>query len=275
MTRLSACDIQHIAGELETYDRALKLAIGLSLRGLACRAAGCSEPEAMERIARHRICAVPVTSGQGIIARFSATLCAIAGHLGFTARVSRHPDLRGLAEAYEVKDDIIISADDCSFFAVNTITRRVVDNAWATGRGFVAGLAQMAGGLQAAPVLVIGCGPVGGHAALTAAQLGAKVTLFDKEAARCHHFAREHDRQQFCVTEDLGSALKNHELIVEATPAPDTIDVETIDSSTMIAAPGVPCGVTPEGRQRLGRRLLWDPLEIGVATMLVEAIAGT
>ena len=37
------------------------------------------------------------------------------------------------------------------------------------------------------------------------------------------------------------------------------------------AAPGVPCGVSERAKRRLGGRLIHDPLQIGVATMLVEA----
>ena len=52
-------------------------------------------------------------------------------------------------------------ADDNRFIALELQHRNIVDNAVATGRGFVTGLQLMAGSLKDRHVLVLGCGPVG------------------------------------------------------------------------------------------------------------------
>jgi pyrrolysine biosynthesis protein PylD len=271
MTLLKDDDIRNIASGLETYDNQLKVITGLSLVNLACRAVGWNEPEVQSLIRSCRVCAIPMTCGQGIISNFSETLCAVAQFLGFEAYVTDRTDSAGLAEAFERHADIILTADDYRFVAIHTGTRRVVDNAQATGKGFVAGLAHMAGGLQGRSLLVIGCGPVGQSAALAAARLGARVTLFDIDQNRCHMFAKSHHGRDFMISDTLASALDCNDLIVEATPAENVIDLAVISASTLIAAPGVPCGISSHGREALSSRLLCDPLQIGVATMLMEA----
>ena len=53
---------------------------------------------------------------------------------GIEAHVTDRTDIAGLAEAFERHADIIITADDCSFVAIHTGTRRVADNARAPVR---------------------------------------------------------------------------------------------------------------------------------------------
>lgn len=274
MTRLRTDDIRMVAQGLNACDEHLRAITGFGLRALACRAVGLEDKKAENRIRDCRVFAVPMTCGQGAIETFSETIGAIASHLGFDAYVSDGTDMAGMADAFEGRADILLSADDDRFVAIHVPTRRVVDNAQCTGMGFCAGLAQMAGGLKEKPVLVIGCGPVGRSAAIHAAGLGAMVTLFDIEKERCRALAAgQKNRANFFVSDDLASAIGCHDLIIEATPAADVIGVEAIRPAMLIAAPGVPCGVTLKGRQMLAGRLLWDSLAIGVATMLMEAIA--
>lgn len=273
MTRLQSDDIRMIPQELAAYDNYLQSNTGLTLKGLACRVAGLEEIEVESRIRASRVCAVPMTCGQGVIENFTETLCAIASYLGFEAFVSERTDAAGFAEAFESCADIMLAADDQRFVAINLVTRRISDNSQCTGKGFCEGLSQMAGGLKENPVLVIGCGPVGQSAAQYAASLGATVTLFDIEKERCRNFIETQiDDFKFCVTDNLSSALEFHDLIVDATPAEGIIDIEAIRPEMLIAAPGVPCGVTEKGREVLSERVLWDALPIGVASMLMEAM---
>jgi 3-methylornithyl-N6-L-lysine dehydrogenase len=271
MTRLKDSDIDRIAGDLAAYDARLRTVTGAFLMSLACRAAGCDEEAARQQVRSVRVRGVPMTCGLGIITNFCATLCATARYLGFEARVTRATDGAGLAEAYEGGADIILLADDHRFVAIDTGRRRVVDNATATGKGFVAGLDRMAGGLSGRSVLVIGCGPVGQSAALAAARAGATVSLFDAVRQKAADFAGIHPGCGFALPASLPAALAGNELIVEATPAENVIDEAMIHRRMLIAAPGVPCGVSAAGRKRLRPRLLWDPLQLGVATMLIEA----
>lgn len=273
MTRLRKEDIETIAQGLRAYDNRLRLVTGRSLRELAGQAAGLNENDAAARVTGCRVCAVPMTCGQGVIASFAETVGAIASHLGFDAFVADHPDMAGIADAYDRRADIIISSDDHRFVAIHLGNRQVVDNNRSTGKGFSTGLSCMVGGFKSKPVLVIGCGPVGRSAARHAARLGAAVTIYDTVTEQCRHFI-EKWRPPFdiFVSKNLTEAMGSHDLIIEATPASNTISSEAVRSTTMIAAPGVPCGVSPKARELLAERLLWDPLQIGVATMLMESI---
>ncbi len=273
MTRLHKEDIETISQGLWAYDNRLRLVTGLSLRDLAGQAAGLNEDDAAARITGCRVCAVPMTCGQGVIGSFAETVGAIASHLGFDAFVADHPDMAGIAEAYDRRTDIIISADDHRFVAIHLGNRRVVDNNRSTGKGFATGLSCMVGGLKAKPVLVIGCGPVGRSAARHAARLGATVTIYDTVTEQCRHFIKK-SRPPFSiiVSKNLSDTMGSHDFIIEATPASNTINSEAVRSTTMIAAPGVPCGVSTKARELLAERLLWDPLQIGVATMLMESV---
>ncbi len=272
MTRLKTDDIGHIAGDLQAYDRRLRSNLGISLANLACRAAGLPLADRSDHLRGLRVTAVPMTCGQGVIDTFSQTLCGIARLLGFTAAVTELNDVAGLARAFESESDIILVADDARFIAFNTRTRKVVDNGEATGSGFATGLAYMAGSVEDRPVLVLGCGPVGKSCARKVAELGGRVTIYDIVPERCRRFAADNHDLDITIADSLSSALAGHDLILEATPAADIIGAEMILDSTLVAAPGVPCGVSAKGREFLGGRLLWDPLQIGVATMLMEAV---
>jgi pyrrolysine biosynthesis protein PylD len=275
MTRLKTVDIANVAQGLDDYDTGLLAATGLTLRGIACHAAGIDEAEALALIKARKVCAVPMTCGEGLIGGFSEALCGIAAHLGFRASVAGRTDVAGLAEAFQQGADIVLTADDFSFIAINTGSGRVVDNAEATGRGFVAGLARMAGGLNNASVLVIGCGSVGGSAALALGRMGASVAVYDIREDRCRDLAIRASEVQgiaLCIEKDLQGALRKYRTIIDATPEENLIDETFITPVTYIALPGVPSGLTPGARQRLKDRCLHDPLQIGVATMLLEAI---
>ncbi len=166
MTRLNMTDIDGIASELDEYDRILLSKTGQTLLGIACSAVGIDKAEAVSKMKGCRVGIVSTTCGGGIIGNFAETLRAIADHLGFDGFVADAHDVAGLAKVYERKSEIILLADDNRFIAINTRTRRVIDNGEATGRGFAAGLCHMAGGFEDRAVFVIGCGPVGRSAAI-------------------------------------------------------------------------------------------------------------
>jgi pyrrolysine biosynthesis protein PylD len=63
------------------------------------------------------------------------------------------------------------------------------------------------------------------------------------------------------------------DLIFDATNTGDHIHIDRITKSTLVAAPGMPCGITAAARRVLGNRLLHDPLHIGVATMVATIFA--
>ncbi len=270
MTRLKSADIEHLTTELRAYDQRLRRSIGMPLAELACHGAGVS-PDVTARTGTVRVAAVPVTSGEGVITHFSRTLAAIAAHLGFFAEVTERCDIAGIAEAYRKGFDIILAADDTMFCAINTKNGKVVDNSEATARGFVHGLAGLSGGLAGKSVLVLGCGPVGLAGIRAIVELGGRVTVYDPVESRCQAAVTAIPAADIHVAATLEEGLADHSLLFEATPAANVLGVASISAETCIAAPGVPCGVTDEAAANLGLRLLWDPLQIGVAVMLMAA----
>ncbi len=71
---------------------------------------------------------------------------------------------------------------------------------------------------------------------------------------------------------DLDPALSHHELMVDATPAGNFILAQHITPRTIISAPGMPVGLDNSALKAIGNRLLHDPLQIGVAAMVVGAL---
>jgi len=275
VTRLSAADIVDISSDLIDYDAELVRKTGYSLTGVACRAAGISESRIRKILPELSIGVIPVTGGQGIIPGFGDTLANIMSHMGGRAYVTQAPDATGMAQAFEEKADIMMLADDDCFVAIDIRSRRVVDNARATGKAFATGLHLMAGDLKERRVLVIGCGPVGSSAAETLVWAGARLSVFDVNRRRCSDLARTIElllNAQIHIEQELDAALNAHRLIVDASPAADIIDADTIETDTYISAPGVPCGLSGPAISKVSDRLLHDPLQFGVATMLADAV---
>ena len=216
-----------------------------------------------------------MTCGQGVIGGFADTVQQITAHLGFNAFVTRHTDVAGLAEAFKKKSDLIILSDDDRFVAINVKSRRLVDNADATGKGYVTGLNLMTGGLKGKNVLVIGCGPVGRSAAVNLVHLGSEISVYDINPERCQGVAREiRDLldAKIRIEKELNTALLRHRCIIDASPGADIIDENHIARDTYISAPGMPSGLSTNARAKISDRFLHDPLQIGVATMVVEAV---
>lgn len=275
MTRLTTNDIQHIAAQLADYDTELTKKTGYSLRGIACRAAGVQESEFEKMSADLLAGIVPLTFGRGIIGGFCDTVASIVAHIGCPALVTQFADVAGLAEAFEKKADIIMLADDDRFVAIHPQSRQLADNAAATGRGFATGLSLMGGGLEKKNVLVIGCGPVGSAATQALVKLGSDVSIYDINLSRSDDLAnriRQSLDAKINIVKKLEQALTDHQFIVDATPAADIIPAEYITPDTYISAPGVPLGLNQEARSKVFDRLLHDPLQIGVATMTVDAM---
>jgi pyrrolysine biosynthesis protein PylD len=274
LTRLATDDVKSISAELSEYDAELTAKTGYPLKGVACLAAGVQEEEIQNRLKKAVIGVIPIASGEGVIAGFCDAVAGIVSHLGCKAFITQATDVAGLAEAFEKKADIIMLADDHQFIALHTATRQLIENAAATGKGFVAGMHLMAGDLNKRNVLVIGCGPVGRSAAAELVAKRACVSIYDINAARSIDLSEAlnktgHAKVQ--ILKDLDLALKRHKFIIDASPATDIIQARHITPDTFISAPGVPIGLDQEARSKIGSRLLHDPLQIGVATMVISA----
>jgi pyrrolysine biosynthesis protein PylD len=119
--------------------------------------------------------------------------------------------------------------------------------------------------------LVLGLGPVGRAAATWLLANGKRVTAYDPDPARAECASAE---MNLVLVESLEEGLESCDLILDATPSADLIGLEHVWQSTVVAAPGMPLGVTDEVASMLEDRLLHEPLALGVATMAVLALGG-
>jgi pyrrolysine biosynthesis protein PylD len=277
MTRLTPEDLLGIPAGLDAYDAALAARTGCTLRELACLAAGVQEARLAELAREARVAVVPLDAGQGVLPGFAEAVRSIAGHLGFPAWVTSAPDAGGLAEAYRGGAGILVTADESSFIAVNLRTRGVTDNNQATALGFVTALDLLAGGLAGREALVLGAGAVGREAARCLRERGAQVSLCDLRVERAREAAAAlaaaaPSGEAIRVEEDPDEALRRHRLLFDATPAPAFILERHLHPETRIAAPGIPLGLSAGALRVAGPRVVHDPLQIGTAVMLVEAL---
>ena len=274
MTRLTTADIRTIADNLVDYNANLMAATGHSLRGIACHAAGISKAQFDKTLGNLVVAVIPVTSGEGLIGKFCDAVKSITCHLGANTFITQATDVAGLAEAFEKKADIVLMSDDDRFIALRVQSYRVIDNADATGNGYAAGLNLMTGGLKDRDVLVIGCGPVGLAAAESLIRIGARVSVYDIDPSNSQNLAAKIKSafdSDILIENDLETALSEHRLIIDASPAANIIQAHHITPDTYISAPGVPLGLSDKARLKISSRLLHDPLQIGVATMVACA----
>jgi pyrrolysine biosynthesis protein PylD len=269
VTRLKPNDLASLGQGLDLYERELQAKTGRTLRQIACRAAGIDEEQILKGIRNTTVGVVSMTVGKGILHGFAEAVRDIIHHLGYKAFVPRLADVVGLAGAIEQGADVIFMADDARFVAVNLSTRRVVDNAEATGRGYGVALEGLADGMLDRTVLVIGAGKVGTSAARILREMGTQIGVFDWKRPRAQRLARE---VKGVVEGDLERALDIYTILVDASPASGIIEARHIKPTTMVAAPGVPLGLTPEAQYRIRGRLIHDPLQIGVATMMISVL---
>ncbi len=270
MTRLKGTDIQHIGRTLVDYDVSLISKTGCSLKRIAMQAVGISERAMDEGLAANRLAVVPITSGGGIIEGFGETVAEILNHLGGQAFVTRETDVAGFGEGIERGAAILFCSDDHRFVALRFTPLKVVDNADATAKGFVTALDLMARGLWGRRVLVIGgAGRVGWKAACLLKHHGAQVSAVDIDQPGLEARAKGSGVK---IEPDLMKALTEYRIFLDASPAADLIRAEHIRPDPLIAAPGVPLGLTEEAGALAQEHLIHDPLQIGVATMLAEAL---
>jgi len=271
LTRLTSSDIETVAFRLDEYDAELHKALGCGLRSLALEAVGFKEGhDAIKAISSIQAAVIPVRSGLGEINGFAQTVSAIVRHIGMRSFVSHQSDVAGVAESFERGARLIFMSDDDRFIALCPERRFFVDNTSATALGFVTGLSMMTPSDEDFSVLVLGCGPLGCTAAGYLTRMGGRVGVCDRQAQLSRKAAAVYHNPEGThpVPVDVERLnLREWPLLYDATNSADLIHAEDVTERTRIAAPGMPCGVTAAARRLLGRRLLHDPLQIGVATM--------
>ncbi|HEY3423406.1 MAG TPA: 3-methylornithyl-N6-L-lysine dehydrogenase PylD [Negativicutes bacterium] len=275
MTRLKESDIDQIVYQMEQYNQELISKTGHTLAEIAAHAVGIKRVDEAKVCDPGPIAVIPMTCGQGVIGGFSETVAGILTFLGMKAFVPNSSDAKGFAEALERKAEVFFLADDDQFIAVYLKTCRCFDNSEATGKGYAAALDYMTGGLKDQSVLILGAGAVGYAAAFSVLDFGGKVHVYDKNAKASEKLAKDVlDRrsQGIHIEKDLDSALKGHQVIVDACPEAEFITQDYLYSDSYVAAPGVPLGIHSEALERIQPRLLHDPLQLGVATMLYDIL---
>jgi pyrrolysine biosynthesis protein PylD len=260
MTRLAKEDIEAMEQHCKDLDNLLKMATGNSL--LEIGACAMNKGWSGNTV---KTAVVPVTAGLGIISGFCEKVKEILNYLGAAAFVTVATDMAGIQEAIRKGAEVVFMADDETFSAFHFKKGIYSDNSVATGRGFAAALYLASGGQKDMEVLVLGAGPVGRGAMDFFSEKGIQIILVEPDSDRMK-FARE--KYPGIKTGDAWS-IGDYAFILEATPIPDLIKKSQVTHHTIIAAPGVPFGVTPEAAEKAGR-VIHNILELGVATMLVE-----
>jgi len=262
MTRLTDEMVKDIIGTLDGTNDMLAALTGMNTIELACDAAGVG-PDTID-LDGLKVGVVPVTSGLGIIKKFSESVAEIVRKLGMDAFVTEAADVTGLAEALSAGAEIIFMADDIKFIAINTTNGRFSNNSFSTAAGYVSALKGAAGGLNGKKVLVLGAGRVGGIAAELMDAMGADVTVYDIDKEK---MADVSERIGVKATDDLKGALSSHDLVFNASPAP--IDGRYVKEGAVFSSPGIPFPFDELGMKK-ARTIIHDPLDIGVAVMAVQ-----
>ncbi|KUK04058.1 3-methylornithyl-N6-L-lysine dehydrogenase PylD [Methermicoccus shengliensis] len=263
ITRLTAEMIDGLPYSLTEYDEQLKKSIGCTLKALAYDAVGVGPDELDTK--EFSVGVVPVTSGKGIIGGFCSSVCAITKHLGMQSHVTDGYDVHGLTQAIESGCDIIFTADDNVFVAINMRKRKFSENAHCTALGYCVALEKAVGELHGAEVLLIGAGRVGSFALDFLTRKGAEVTVVDINRDRA---MKARKRFGVKIEENLERAVRDADIIYNASPA--RIPGEWINPGAIVASPGMPYSFDSEGERKI-KILIHDPLQIGVAVMALQS----
>ncbi len=270
LTREWICDLERTAPD---WDRLLRERTGLGYVELAAQVSGRSENEIRSAAETMKVAAVPVTSGLGIIGRFSASVAAILSTMGFDTFVTSRPDVDGLYEASCRGADIVFLADDSRYIALNLRNGRIADNNVATVTGYMQVLRSMSGGLLGRSVVVLGYGVIGRLFAEKLRQAGASVAIYERNIALQDRIERDGFACVYDSTrEDPKSALFQYDIIADATNEGDWLRAEDFQEHALIAAPGVPFSFDEASADKLGSRCIHDLLEIGTVSMLGLAL---
>lgn len=269
MTRLTTDDLKPGTIDLKAYEQRLLAVTGMGLLELALKTTDMTLEQYRFRVAALSwVAVIPITTGQGIISGFSEQVADIGCFLGLPCKVTKGQDVAGLGEAVAGGSEIILLADDAAFLALNLISRRLVDNALATGEIYAAALAAAAGGVAERSVAVLGLGPVGQAAVGWLHLHGARLIVHDKDQRRQSDFLV--GRADIREAGSIGEILSETNLVLDATTS-SIIRVRELKCPLFLAAPCIPLGIDEPNSNMV--QLIHDPLQLGVAAMVVKALA--
>lgn len=262
MTLLVPSDLDSVEARLPVADERCRALTGRSVYEVGCIAADV-EPMSADEMAGLRVAAVPVTAGGGLIGSFSSLVSSIVSQLaGVGTFTTTDTDVTGLREALLGGADIVFMADDDTFIALDARNGRHSDNSLATGRAF-ATLLELSAGTIESEILVLGAGRVG---------IGAMEVLT----------SHSHDVRWYDTDPSAGAGLdttlrvpdwrdREWRYVVECTTSAGIVDAPQLADGAIVAAPGMPLGITPAATARAAH-VIHDELETGVVAMLCEVM---
>ena len=159
-------------------------------------------------------------------------------------------------------------ADD-KFIALNVLTGTAADNGEATGK--VCGSTEWYGkgpSRRESPCPRVQA-RVRSECHSSLKKLGAVVALFEIDDAKVEKLR---DDPAIIIEPDQKRALAKYRYIIDATPQGGFIELDDMHPDAKIACPGMPLGLTTAASSSLKDRLIHDPLQIGVATMMTMAL---
>lgn len=282
MTRLHHSQIFAIPEEIENYDRELAEKTGMNLAEIGRRVklsgwAGYIKENKLENIEDFNlenigVAVIPITAGRGKITGFCEAVRAILVEMGFASvHITQTTDVSGINEALSHKAEVIFMADDNNFISFNTQKSLIMNNDRATARAYIEALSAMAGGISQRNVLVLGAGKVGSECIEYLLARHAHPVCYELKEEKAGEISQKYKVKCY-TSKNLNRLVKDFEIIIDATPAADIITADMIDKNTYLAAPGIPAGFTEQAAEKLGSRLIHDPLQLGVAAMAFSVI---
>lgn len=259
MALLTPDDLININKQLQEADSAVWRVTGLDIKGV-CKALYNTSPGS------EKIGIVPVTSGNGIIGNFSASLHAITQYFGFDSFVTDMPDVSGYYEAVRNGADVILMADDHTFLAHNLKNGKIANNQPCTGIIY-AEIASRNQKADSKDVLVIGLGKVGFPGAAHLLQRGFRVYGYDADSELLKRAVSSLE----IIPLDIENS-KKFSTIFEATPCANTILETVLSENCVLSTPGIPCAISEELREKYNVQLIMEPLGIGTASMLYSVL---
>lgn len=259
MALLTPEDLENIKRQLQEADSAVRRVTGLDIKGV-CKdfygTTSCCE----------KVGIVPVTSGNGIIGNFSASLHAITEYFGFDSFVTDMPDVSGYYEAVQNGAEIILMADDHTFLAHNLTNGKIANNQPCTGIIY-AEIASRHLKADSKDVLAVGLGKVGFPGVAHLVNKGFRVYGYDADRALL-----EKTVASLGITPFDPATPRKFSIIFEATPCADTIPEAVLSENCVISTPGIPCAISRELQKKYGVELVMEPLGIGTVSMLYSVL---
>jgi len=119
---------------------------------------------------------------------------------------------------------------------------------------------------------IIGVGKVGWAAIRYLHGRRAEIYAFDIDRGKLQR-ARSRFHVRIHICNSLPECLEKARLVLLATPGRNLVTASMVSGETVISAPAIPLGLTRGALAKVKRgNLIHDPLQLGVAAMIVELV---